>query len=604
MESGDYITLDLNGPTFDRNRSSSSSSGYAFLIESGGDFVLEDTSSDALSEQGKVTGGNISDLSGGGGAMKIKKGGTFTLNGGNLCENKANDRGGAIFNEGTLIMNGGGICNNTTTGNGGGVSNFGVFIMNGGEIVGNKAADAGGGVYNYGNTFSISGPGSFTMNGGKISQNTGKWGGGIQSSGSLTVNGEVSDNTAWFGGGIHSEDKGQVVSRVVIQNSAKIKNNSAFNDSDGGSGGGIYFQDGTLQIQGGSISNNSSRYGGGIYAQSTDEYMSQSKTASVNISGGSIAGNTAEKYGGGLDIWNTNLTMTDGEISLNNGLWGGGIHLGGGVFQLLGGAITKNNAGSSWGGGVYFSDGTVSLKNGVAITDNVYGGTITDGTLIGGTVNNFLLPVDQTVSASNLNSSAQIVVTTEAVPTKDAPVDITGIGSSDDSSHFTSDEGYTVAFDSTKGAVQLQYKSTYTSDRDNDEHDFWIEVKDEISDADSGDVIKVNAKGYDKMPYSVMSELRKNSGVSLVIRWNGGEDIIIPAGQARPAESLRIYYPLSLLEELYAGKSLTDPVTGKPIDPSKLNPNTGGVLEIDAPPAADISGSGWAGHCGRSAWDC
>lgn len=220
------------------------------------------------------------------------------------------------------------------------------------------------------------------------------------------MNGEVSDNTAWFGGGIHSEDKGQVVSGVVIQNSAKIKNNSAFNDSDGG-------------------------YGGGIYAQSTDEYMAQSKTASVNISGGSIAGNTAEKYGGGLDIWNANLTMTDGEISLNNGLWGGGIHLGGGVFQLLGGAITKNNAGSSWGGGVYFSDGTVSLKNGVAITGNVYGGTITDGTLIGGTVNNFLLPVDQTASASNLNSSAQIGVTTEAVPTKDAPVDITGIGSSD-----------------------------------------------------------------------------------------------------------------------------------------------------------------------------
>ena len=278
MESGDYITLDLNGHTFDRNRRSSSSSGYAFLIESGGDFVLEDTSSDALSEQGKVIGGNISDLSGGGGAMKIKKGGTFTLNGGNLCENKANDRGGAIFNEGTLIMNGGGICNNTTTGNGGGVSNFGVFIMNGGEIVGNKAADAGGGVYNYGNTFSISGPGSFTMNGGKISQNTGKWGGGIQSSGSLTVNGEVSDNTAWFGGGIYSEDKGQVVFGVVIQNSAKIKNNSAFNDSDGGSGGGIYFQDGTLQIQGGSISNNSSRYGGGIYAQSIDEYMAQSKS--------------------------------------------------------------------------------------------------------------------------------------------------------------------------------------------------------------------------------------------------------------------------------------------------------------------------------------
>ena len=105
--------------------------------------------------------------------------------------------------------------------------------------------------------------------------------------------------------------------------------------------------------------------------------------------------------------------------------------------------------------------------------------------------------------------------------------------------------------------------------------DFWEEVRQSIEDAKDGDVIKVNAKNYDRMSWTVMRELERNEGVSLVIRWNGGEEIVIPAGKAQSSESTRIYWPLSMLEELYAEASLTAPETGKPSTPDKANPSTG-----------------------------
>lgn len=66
-------------------------------------------------------------------------------------------------------------------------------------------------------------------------------------------------------------------------------------------------------------------------------------------------------------------------------------------------------------------------------------------------------------------------------------------------------------------------------------------VKDKINGARDGDVVKVNAHGYDKMPWSVMDTLKENRGVSLVITWNG-KTITIPANMAQKNESGRIYW--------------------------------------------------------------
>lgn len=157
-------------------------------------------------------------------------------------------------------------------------------------------------------------------------------------------------------------------------------------------------------------------------------------------------------------------------------------------------------------------------------------------------------------------------------------------------SHFST---FTVTFTNTKpGNGGSSGGGSSGSSHDDDNYDFWDRVEEKIKDADSGDIIKVDAKSYDKMPWTVMEALRKNSGVSLVIKWNGGDTITIPAGKAAKAESGRIYYPLSLLEEMYKDAQLKDPATGNLVDPSKLNPNTGGpmggaVMEITAPAVSE-----------------
>lgn len=115
------------------------------------------------------------------------------------------------------------------------------------------------------------------------------------------------------------------------------------------------------------------------------------------------------------------------------------------------------------------------------------------------------------------------------------------------------------------------------------EYDFWMDVKEKIQNADPGDTIKANARNYDRMPWSVMEALRQSDGVTLHITWNGGEDIIIPSAAALNKNNGRIYYPLSYLE----GLVFTLPAMHE--DTGKLNPETGGVLEITAP-AADSTG--------------
>ncbi len=106
---------------------------------------------------------------------------------------------------------------------------------------------------------------------------------------------------------------------------------------------------------------------------------------------------------------------------------------------------------------------------------------------------------------------------------------------------------------------------------DDDEFDFWESVRHRIESASSGDTVEVDARSYDQMPWRVMDALKQRGNITLVIRWNGGEDIVIPAGKAQTVESLRIYYPLSLLAELYANNQA--------VDLNKFNPETGGVWQ-------------------------
>ena len=98
------------------------------------------------------------------------------------------------------------------------------------------------------------------------------------------------------------------------------------------------------------------------------------------------------------------------------------------------------------------------------------------------------------------------------------------------------------------------------------EKGFWEKAEEKIEKAENGSTVKIYAGDHDNMPDSIM-ELLDEKNITLVIQWNGGNDIVIPAGKAAD-EKGRLYWPLNVLEEMY-GKAYNKPTA------DKVNPSTG-----------------------------
>ena len=126
-------------------------------------------------------------------------------------------------------------------------------------------------------------------------------------------------------------------------------------------GGGIYVDNGTVNIQGGVIAANRGRSGGGIFFQN----------GTLNISGGAVTGNEVvngnEDNGGGIYVNSGTLNLSGGYVTnnykecdcdkceddVNNTHGGGGIALANSsVMNMTGGYVTGNYSGLA-GGGVY-----------------------------------------------------------------------------------------------------------------------------------------------------------------------------------------------------------------------------------------------------------
>lgn len=124
--------------------------------------------------------------------------------------------------------------------------------------------------------------------------------------------------------------------------------------------------------------------------------------------------------------------------------------------------------------------------------------------------------------------------------------------------------------------------SSYTQRQE----EFWDGVKEQIRDADPGDTIKVNARSYDRLPYSVMKLLGEQDDVTLRISWNDGDPIEIPSAFAAN-EPQRVYYPLEELAEM----DFTQPA-----EPEADKPETETSAGTDATTGTtgDTSGS-WTG---------
>lgn len=156
----------------------------------------------------------------------------------------------------------------------------------------------------------------------------------------------------------------------------------------GSSGGGIFFQNGTLNISGGAVTGNEvinghTDNGGGIYVNS----------GTLNLSGGYVTNNykacgcndcrndvNNTHGGGGIALANSSvMNMTGGYVTGNySGLAGGGIYAGffghNVRFTMSGGTIAGNCAELGEGGGLRIAGGTngvIQATNKVYITNNI-----------------------------------------------------------------------------------------------------------------------------------------------------------------------------------------------------------------------------------------
>ena len=121
-----------------------------------------------------------------------------------------------------------------------------------------------------------------------------------------------------------------------------------------GSGGCVYVESGTFNMESGSLVGNAASDwlsgGGGVYVYYGSTF---------NMSGGSIVGNTADS-GGGVFVFNGVFDMSGGSISKNTASSGVGVFVQSGTFNMESGSISGNNAGS--GGGVFVYSSTGQLK--------------------------------------------------------------------------------------------------------------------------------------------------------------------------------------------------------------------------------------------------
>jgi len=263
----------------------------------------------------------------------------FTMNGGTISGNSSyavnsSSGGVCVVTGGIFTMKGGTINNNTALGAGNGVMvSGGKFIMSGGTIEKNGTDKNNSGI-TYGAVFVDNG--TFDMSGGVIRDN-----------GNENVN----------GGGVYVRD-----ASLTMSGNASIIGNYAL------VGGGVYVyafcNDGTLTMNGGTISGNiATQDGGGVYIFNSNGYF--------KMTSGAITGNTAAVNGGGVAvIGGSSLSMSgNASIANNNAKTGGGVYQFDGASDIGGGSITGNTAVEN-GGGVFIGQNGAYTMFGGSIANN------------------------------------------------------------------------------------------------------------------------------------------------------------------------------------------------------------------------------------------
>ena len=352
--------------------------GPAFRVEQGAALILDGSfnfscfriANGSFAEvNGAMTlnGGTITRMSLSGsnmGAITVD-GGSFTMGNGELSSISASSSAncGAVYvkNGGTFAMNGGKItgCMFKNQYSGAVALAGGNMTMTEGTISGNTASE-----YNAAGGVLVNGTSSLAMSGGTIADNTAKRGGGVcvRENGTFTMSGgTISGNsTAVKSDTIQQPNAGGGGVFVEANALFEMTNGTITGNKTNGMGGGVATAvlsesdtvgGGRFHMTGGTISDNTASCGGGVYSWSGRDR--------VVLEGGNIVNNTARRQGGGVYV-----SHAPWSITIKNAL------------------ITANKA-AIQGGGIWSCPvGTVSLGTDAAVFGNTAGKSADDAAFL------------------------------------------------------------------------------------------------------------------------------------------------------------------------------------------------------------------------------
>ena len=253
----------------------------------------------------RMLGGKIEDCEvRGDGVILVYDNSKFIMEGGTIseCEAPINNGGGLYADNSTITISNGAI-SGCKGGCGGGLyaKNSSTITISGGTISECEAlTDNGGGLYADNSTINISG--------GTISGCKGVWGGGLYAENSSTIeisDGTISGCTVGAGGGLF-------VDRSTVRISGGII--SGCITSDTGNGGGLYANHSTIKITGGRIENNKAAHGGGVA-------LVGKTTFEKPITNWTVIGNEAYAtggVGGGIKFENGSMDVSAGSNRIYN----------------------------------------------------------------------------------------------------------------------------------------------------------------------------------------------------------------------------------------------------------------------------------------------
>ena len=333
-----------------------------------------------------------------------------------------NYKSSVINNQGKLTINGGEIKNvRSNSAMVGIVTAKGpnaVLTMNGGSIHDNYMSNQ------FTNVVKITEGASFFMNGGDISNNTLEHSGssglnsavgveGIKGSSIMEMTGgTITGNTAEYGGILVGTYSTNYTMQNNFSNPAhyystgtlNLKGGTISNNTAAVLGGGIAVNGtGILTMDGGTISGNKAPFGGGIgvvdYLTSTDgQRFGEARwrgffPAAATINGGLITGNEATMtavtsqitdpnaengVGGGLYVASKEVYVNGGQFTNNTaGKQGGGIYVASVPYVLhMDKTLVTGNTATKLGGGMWLcptGSATTAVTNGASFFDNVAG---------------------------------------------------------------------------------------------------------------------------------------------------------------------------------------------------------------------------------------